>query len=331
MNINATTLFATAGLAAALATPAFAQSHYSYDDDQDQNQRERMQDRERDTMRPKRTAEDEQRYWDHYFGKEAKGASAAMGKLHPLTGPFTMKAVFYGDHGERADRPIETTGFAERRAAFDGSMIIERYTFKGGPDALPLTHDSPLARQMAYSRSWEKGDTAGQPDRDDATSPQRRDRERLTRDEGQSPDRARASYDKGPRKGVVLWGYDPGADEYTVAWSGSNSPAVRYDKGEINDQNQLVMTGEYTDAETDETYQTRTVLEIMSPDRQKLTMFVDGGMFETEKKVYEISYQRDEDFEGFSTVTARDRREMDRNSNERDRERSPRRNDWDRD
>lgn len=137
------------------------------------------------------------------------------------------------------------------------------------------------------------------------------------------------------KQGIVLWGYDKAAKEYTVAWSGSDSTAVRFDKGELNDENQLVMTGEFTDPETDDKYQTRTVFEIMSPDRQKLTMYVDGGLFATEKKAFEITYRRDAAFNGFGDAEqGNNEYDANRRNQEQDRDRNQdwdRNRDWDRD
>jgi len=289
MIINATKLIAVTSLTTALAAQSFSTADPS---DQAERQSDRVQDREkepdqqRDRMRPKRTAEDEKRYWHDYFGGDLEESTPMSGLLQ-LTGPFKIEATFYGGPGEEVDEPMRTTGFAERRAGLGGAVVVERYTFEGGPDALPLTHDSPLARQKSDARAWEL--------------------------------RRQASLEKGPRKGVVLWGFDPGAEEYTVAWSGSNSSAVRFDKGELDDDGRLVLTSEYIEPESGERYQTRSVLEITSPDRQKLTMYADGGFFETERKIYEIAYTRDHDFNGFATAMASDRQDRDQTQRRDDR------------
>jgi hypothetical protein len=270
-----TTFTLAAGLAITAAAPALAQNYQSQKDQQDrEQQRQRMQDRMHSQSDQAWTdAECEQ-----YFGKASgKHKLSKMNKLHSLAGPFVVSATFYGDLGKMADDPRRTQGFAERRIAFDGAMIIERFTFEGGADNLPLTHEPRRARFV---------------DGDDMQRPGDR-----RRDGRRNQDDRMAG--KEAKQGVVLWGYDPGAEKYTVAFSGSNSTAIRYDKGEINDQGQLVLTGDFSDPRTGDEYTARTVVDIISPDRQTVTMFVEGEALETRKKVYEMRYQRDENFRGF--------------------------------
>jgi len=66
---------------------------------------------------------------------------------------------------------------------------------------------------------------------------------------------------------------------------------LRHDGGDFDRNNRLTLNGSYTDAQG-ESSDTRTVLEIVSPRKQKLTMYRDGGLLDEETKVLEIVYTK---------------------------------------
>lgn len=314
MSLTSNRAFLGAALVSILAGTTLGQN-----DNPRRTTRQPVTDAERERIRDDNSGQTVVERWvDDYFGS-SDTARADLAKLDRLAGAWDMKITMF-DTSSASDKIARTSmGYAERRWTLDGTLLVERYTFAGDPGSMPL---QPREMYGSPRDSDRMDDRNNMNDREGMKDSQNRDRTDRTGDtrnnpnrpsgedepgsqrvttQPMNPDRTDAARPAGARaaergnagdQGIVLWGYDAAADEFNVAWTDNSTSAIRFDKGELDESGTLTLNGSYVDPTDNETYQTRTVIRMVSPDQQRLTMYKDGGVFAAEQKVLEIVYSR---------------------------------------
>ncbi|MCA9312079.1 MAG: DUF1579 family protein [Phycisphaerales bacterium] len=253
---------------------------------------------------------------DRYFGK-ADGTELA--RLNDLAGAWRMTVTIYPSEAEKDARPgmdvLTIEGIAERRWTLDGNLLVERFAMSDDRRDLPLstpgiewndhrdrTGHTALdgdrdGRAAESGRESKVRDTRENADRGrDVSNRTAGDRHQdLKRDHGdvekQVEGRTPAHLHEAARQGLVMWGWNPADSTFDVVWTDDEHSALRTGTGELEDGT-LTITGSYTDVADGETYETRNVLELLSPDEQRYTMYTDAGLLSAEKKRVEIVYTR---------------------------------------
>lgn len=265
------------------------------------------------------------------FG-QIRDMSSPLAQIADLSGMWEMQVTIYPEDGDDNARPARTlNGIAERRWILNGSVMMERYSMAGGGQAsLPLQElgqttfrtgsdqfnqqdpnrtNQPDARDRNNQRQQYPNDPNQDfrdrdRDRDQTRDPNRdiyRDanRDQITRDQDRrninDPYRSRTTTQgqvMQPTQGIVLWGYDAGADEFTVVWSDDASSGLRCDTGTLGDDGRLTLKGKCYDPRTQETLDTRVVIDMISPEMQRVTMYTDAGLLSAERLHMEIVYRR---------------------------------------